>query len=62
MSDHLEIRCPKLGGEVTFAYCLVEDDAERFETINDPPEYLACLQRRGLAPERDITAFAGAAF
>lgn len=19
--DHLEIRCPKLGGEVTFAYC-----------------------------------------
>ena len=23
-SDHLEIRCPKLGGEVTFAYCLVE--------------------------------------
>jgi len=24
MGDHLEIRCPKLGGEVTFAYCLVE--------------------------------------
>jgi hypothetical protein len=23
-SEHLEIRCPKLGGEVTFAYCLVE--------------------------------------
>ena len=22
--DHLEIRCPKLGGEVTFAYCLTE--------------------------------------
>ena len=22
--DHLEIRCPKLGGEVTFAYCLME--------------------------------------
>ena len=24
MKDYLEIRCPKLGGEVTFAYCLVE--------------------------------------
>ncbi len=24
MSNQLEIRCPKLGGEVTFAYCLVE--------------------------------------
>ena len=22
--DHLEIRCPRLGGEVTFAYCRVE--------------------------------------
>lgn len=22
--DHLELRCPKLGGEVTFAYCLME--------------------------------------
>lgn len=22
--DHLEIRCPKLGGEVTFAYCRQE--------------------------------------
>ena len=22
--DHLQIRCPRLGGEVTFAYCLVE--------------------------------------
>ncbi|UCG12135.1 MAG: hypothetical protein JSU72_16770 [Deltaproteobacteria bacterium] len=22
--DHLEIRCPKLGGEVTFAYCQKE--------------------------------------
>jgi len=21
MYDHLEIRCPKLGGQVTFAYC-----------------------------------------
>jgi hypothetical protein len=21
MVDHLEIRCPKLGGQVTFAYC-----------------------------------------
>jgi hypothetical protein len=21
MHDHLELRCPKLGGEVTFAYC-----------------------------------------
>jgi hypothetical protein len=22
--DHLEIRCPRLGGEVTFKYCRVE--------------------------------------
>jgi hypothetical protein len=22
--DHLEIRCPRLGGEVTFRYCRVE--------------------------------------
>ncbi|HEX2769846.1 MAG TPA: hypothetical protein VHN12_11265 [Geobacteraceae bacterium] len=22
--DHLEIRCPRLGGQVTFAYCRVE--------------------------------------
>jgi len=22
--DHLEIRCPRLGGEVTFSYCRVE--------------------------------------
>jgi hypothetical protein len=22
--DHLEIRCPRLGGEVTFKYCQVE--------------------------------------
>ena len=22
--DHLELRCPRLGGEVTFAYCQVE--------------------------------------
>jgi hypothetical protein len=24
MYDHLEIRCPRLGGEVTFAYCQKE--------------------------------------
>ncbi len=24
MYDHLEIRCPRLGGEVTFSYCKVE--------------------------------------
>ena len=24
MHDHLEIRCPRLGGEVTFAYCQKE--------------------------------------
>ena len=24
MYDHLEIRCPKLGGEVTFSYCKKE--------------------------------------
>jgi hypothetical protein len=24
MYDHLEIRCPRLGGEVTFSYCQVE--------------------------------------
>ncbi len=24
MYDHLELRCPRLGGEVTFAYCLRE--------------------------------------
>ena len=23
--DNLQIRCPKLGGEVTFAYCRVEE-------------------------------------
>ncbi|MBW1895819.1 MAG: hypothetical protein JRI47_02055 [Deltaproteobacteria bacterium] len=26
MYDHLEIRCPKLGGEVVFAYCKKETD------------------------------------
>jgi len=25
MYDHLEIRCPKLGGEVTFSYCKKEE-------------------------------------
>jgi hypothetical protein len=24
MPEHMEIRCPKLGGQVTFAYCLKE--------------------------------------
>jgi len=24
--DHLEIRCPRLGGEITFAYCRRERD------------------------------------
>ena len=24
MYDHLEVRCPKLGGQVTFAYCQKE--------------------------------------
>jgi hypothetical protein len=24
MLEHMEIRCPKLGGQVTFAYCLKE--------------------------------------
>jgi hypothetical protein len=24
MFEHMEIRCPKLGGQVTFAYCLKE--------------------------------------
>ncbi|MBN1932502.1 MAG: hypothetical protein JW786_12940 [Desulfobacterales bacterium] len=24
--NHIEIRCPRLGGEVTFAYCRKEDD------------------------------------
>jgi len=24
MYDHLEIRCPRLGGEVTFSYCQAE--------------------------------------
>jgi hypothetical protein len=24
MYDHLQIRCPKLGGEITFAYCRKE--------------------------------------
>lgn len=24
MYDHLEIRCPKLGGQVTFSYCRME--------------------------------------
>jgi hypothetical protein len=27
MHDHLEIRCPKLGGQVTFAYCRREGGA-----------------------------------
>jgi hypothetical protein len=27
MYDHLEIRCPKLGGQVTFAYCRIEGGA-----------------------------------
>jgi hypothetical protein len=27
MLEHMEIRCPKLGGQVTFAYCLKEAGA-----------------------------------
>jgi hypothetical protein len=27
MPEHMEIRCPKLGGQVTFAYCLKEGGA-----------------------------------
>ena len=34
--DHLEIRCPRLGGEVTFAYC-------RYEQGNLPcPRTIGC--------------------
>jgi hypothetical protein len=39
MYDHLEIRCPKLGGEVTFAYC------QREGGDLPCPRVLACWQR-----------------
>jgi hypothetical protein len=31
--DHLEIRCPKLGGQVTFAYCRKEGGTDPCQRI-----------------------------
>jgi hypothetical protein len=58
--DNMEIRCPKLGGPVTFAYCLVE-------AVSLPcPRALMCwghrfdaisLFHRRLGPEKFRLAF-----